>query len=146
MTDIDSKACYDCRNGSCPEHGTTRNSPDTQGQGGIGGFVVDHGSLRSFPAPRCRFCGLPDNLERSNYGWVHEACLTADDSAPPDYEALGYPETSYGINREVDAIAAVTVLPISSWLRSFMEPDENYRKDILGDTDIVDSADKDSYK
>jgi hypothetical protein len=42
--------------------------------------------------PTCRLCGLPGDLERSQYGWVHEACLTADDTGT-DYEALGYPET-----------------------------------------------------
>lgn len=41
----------------------------------------------------CRLCGLAGSLERSQHGWVHEACLLADNSEPTDYEALGYPET-----------------------------------------------------
>ena len=134
MTDIDSKACYDCRNGSCPEHGTTRV------------LLVEPFHREDYdPENKAYFAKLMASCRAIDPDFGMATDLPTESEPEPDYEALGYMETSYGIHHEVDAIAAVTVRPISSWLRSFMEPDENYIKDILGDTDIVDSADRDSY-
>lgn len=63
---------------------------------------------------RCRLCGLGGDLERSPYGWVHAACLMADDSET-DYEALGYPETDVAEFTTNDHVAARMCFWVGVW-------------------------------
>lgn len=50
----------------------------------------------------CRYCGLPTG------------------GAEPDYEALGYPETSYGYQPDVDDLSGVLTVT-SRWLHSLAD-------------------------
>ncbi len=82
----------------------------------------------------CRLCGLTGDLARSQYGWVHEACLMADDSES-DYEALGYPETDVtelaAINSNI--VAAYVYFWAGGWAATIgWDP---MRKDIRDATD-----------
>ncbi len=82
----------------------------------------------------CRLCGLTGDLARSQYGWVHDACLMADDSET-DYEALGYPETDVtelaAINSNI--VAAYVYFWAGGWAATIgWDP---MRKDIRDATD-----------
>lgn len=82
--------------------------PDSEDGPDFEGWAERSGVAKQWIAT-CRLCGLGGDLARSQYGWVHETCLTADDSET-DYEALGYPETACG-NARLDEVA---------WLVGFM--------------------------
>lgn len=95
-------------------------------------------TIRADLARTCRLCGLGGDLARSEYGWVHEACLLEDDSET-DYEALGYRETGLWETRKEEAIELVADIwargPVWSILEEMAVVVGDNQKDIRTDSD-----------
>jgi hypothetical protein len=128
--DIDSKACYDCRNGFCSEHGTRRTfagrkltfAPEPPG-----------GNEYLSMQPACARCGGLQNVVLLRHGWACDFCLGGD--TLPDYEALGYPETGAALG-DLDYAAYCVGFASRGIAASVMADELNaIQKDIRSDTD-----------
>lgn len=139
MSDIDSKACYDCRRGACMEHGVGVLTITRIPLDGPPTTTVHVGTQRA-----CSRCGGLQNVVLLHHGWACDFCLGGD--RMPDYEALGYPETGAATG-DLD-YAAYCVGFASRGIAASVIADElnAIQKDIPSSTDIVDSSSSDSYK